>query len=135
MRIVIMKRGGVSSLCLAVLVVGLALGGCAGPGEPSEGSAEAAGTISGQALTASAGQGSVTVMQGSRRVAVCRAAEKNIVRTRFVHGQKGLAVKSRGERGSSTVQLFNARTGAEIERVMGFEIRDGWPAWAAGMAD
>ena len=44
-------------------------------------------------------------------------------------------VKSRGNHGPATVQLFNSRTGAEPGRVMAYDMRGGNPAWAAGMGE
>jgi hypothetical protein len=55
--------------------------------------------------------------------------------TRFINEQQQIVVKTRGNHGPATVQLFNARTGKEEGRVMAFEIKKGKPAWAAGMGE
>jgi len=89
----------------------------------------------GQPLSAVIGQGTVVITEGTRQVAVCSAASPNIEQTRFVNEQNEIVVKSRGNHGPATVQLFNARTGRELGRVMAYELATGGPSWAAGMAD
>lgn len=79
--------------------------------------------------------GTVTIMDGTRRVATCRTAAPHVEEARFINHQKQLVVKSRGRHGPATVQLFDSRTGAEKDAVLAYEIRDGQPAWAAGMED
>ena len=44
-------------------------------------------------------------------------------------------MKSRGNHGPATVQLFNSRTGRLEGTVMAYELANGGPTWAAGMAD
>lgn len=95
----------------------------------------AAGASYGQPLTAANGQGTVTVMEGKRKVSVCRAASPNIEQTKFINEQQQIVVKSRGRHGPATVQLFSTSNGAEQGRVMAFEIRNGNPPWAAGMQE
>jgi hypothetical protein len=55
--------------------------------------------------------------------------------TRFISEQDQIVVKSRGNHGPATVQLFNTRTGAQQGSVMAYEVRGGFPAWAAGMGE
>lgn len=100
------------------------------------GSGPEAGTPSyGQALSAVNGQGTVVIMEGSRRVAVCKTASPNIEQTRFINEQEQIVVKSRGNHGPATVELFNTRTGRLEGAVKAYELANGGPAWAAGMAD
>lgn len=89
----------------------------------------------GQPYTASKGLGSVTIMEGPRRVSTCYTASPNVENTRFINEQQQIVVKSRGNHGPATVQLFDCRTGRQEGRVMAYEIRGGYPAWAAGMGE
>lgn len=89
----------------------------------------------GQPLTAVNGQGTVTILEGDRTVAVCRTASPNIEQTRWLSEQEQIVVKSRGNHGPATVQLFNSRTGQQLGTVMAYELAQGGPTWAAGMAD
>ncbi len=89
----------------------------------------------GQPLTAVNGQGTVTIMEGDRTVAVCRTASPNIEQTRFISEQQQIVVKSRGNHGPATVQLFDSRKGTELGKVMAYAIQDGQPPWAQGMGD
>ena len=89
----------------------------------------------GQPYTASKGQGSVTIMEGPRRVSTCYTASPNVEETRFINEQQQIVVKSRGNHGPATVQLFDSRTGRQEGRVMAYEVRGGYPAWAAGMGE
>lgn len=89
----------------------------------------------GQPLTAVRGQGTVTIMEGPRTVSTIRTASPNIEQTRFISEQSRIVVKSRGNHGPATVQLFDSRTGRQEGTVMAYELANGGPAWAAGMAD
>jgi hypothetical protein len=89
----------------------------------------------GQPLTASATAGAVTIREGERVVSSFRTAMPNVEETKFINEQDQIVVKSRGNHGSATVQLFNTRDGAEQGRVMAYEIRGGQPAWASSMAE
>jgi hypothetical protein len=89
----------------------------------------------GQPLTAVKGQGKVTIKEGSRTVAVCSTASPNVEETNFITEQQEIVVKSRGNHGPATVQLFDTKSGKEKGRVMAYEIRGGKPAWAAGMEE
>lgn len=89
----------------------------------------------GQALRMEKFQGGITVFEGSRALSTCRTASPNVESTRFINQQQQVVVKSRGNHGPATVQLFNSRTGAEEGRVMAFAIRNGQPRWAAGMGE
>jgi hypothetical protein len=89
----------------------------------------------GQPLTAVKGKGKVTIKEGSRTVAVCSTASPNVEEARFITEQQEIVVKSRGNHGPATVQLFDTKSGKEKSRVMAYKIRDGKPAWAAGMEE
>ncbi|MFN0128699.1 MAG: hypothetical protein ACKV19_18670 [Verrucomicrobiales bacterium] len=89
----------------------------------------------GQPLTVETAAGTVIIREGGRTVSSFRTALPNVEQTRWASEQEQIVVKSRGNHGPASVQLFNSRTGAEIARIQAFEIRDGQPAWAAGMAE
>jgi hypothetical protein len=89
----------------------------------------------GQPLTATQAVGSVTIREGDRVVATCYTASPNVEQTRFINEQQQIVVKSRGNHGPATVQLFNSRTGSQEGSVMAYEVRNGFPAWAAGMGE
>lgn len=89
----------------------------------------------GQPYTAQRGTGSVTIMEGPRRVSTIYTASPNVENTRFINEQQQIVVKSRGNHGPATVQLFDTRTGRQQGRVMAYEVRGGYPAWAAGMGE
>ena len=89
----------------------------------------------GQPLTAIKGQGTVTIKEGSRTVTTLYTASPNIEQTRWYNEQEQIVVKSRGNHGPATVQLFNSRTGRQEGTVKAYELANGGPNWAAGMAD
>lgn len=89
----------------------------------------------GQPLTTVNSQGAATIMEGKRKVAVCHTASPNIEETKFINEQRQIVVKSRGNHGPATVELFDSFTGKQKGRVMAYEIRDGEPSWAAGMGE
>jgi hypothetical protein len=89
----------------------------------------------GQPLTVETSAGSVIIREGSRTVSSFRTALPNVEQTRWASEQEQIVVKSRGNHGPATVQLFNSRTGAELGRVQAYEIRGGQPGWAAGMEE
>lgn len=88
-----------------------------------------------ETYSASLRLGTVFIMDGTRRVATCRTAALHVEEARFIERQKQIVVKSRDRSGPATVQLFDTRTGAERDAVMAHEIRNGQPAWAAGLED
>jgi hypothetical protein len=89
----------------------------------------------GQPLTAVSGLGTVVIREGSRKVAVCHTASPNIEQTKFIKEQQQIVIKSRGNHGPATVQLFESFSGKEQGSVKAYEIRDGKPDWAAGMGE
>lgn len=86
-------------------------------------------------LTASVGQGQIQIMQGGQVVSTLRTASPNIEQHHFTAGQSQMVVKSRGNHGPATVQLFDTRTGALRDKVLAYAIQNGQPAWARGMQD
>ena len=74
-------------------------------------------------------------MEGSRTVSTIYTASPNIEQTRWVSEQNQIVVKSRGNHGPATVQLFDSRSGRQEGTVMAYELANGGPNWAAGMAD
>lgn len=89
----------------------------------------------GQPLTAEIAGGSVIIREGGRVLSSFRTASPNVEQTRWRDGQELIVVKSRGNHGPATVQMFNSRNGNELARVMAYDIRDGQPDWAYGMGE
>lgn len=89
----------------------------------------------GQPLAAVNGPGTVTILEGSRTVSICKTASPNVEQTKFVTEQQQIVVKSRGAHGPATVQLFDTATGIEKGRVMAYDIKGNQPTWAAGMGE
>ena len=114
------------------------LPGSAPQGQGSAGSAtQLPGAVPGfsQPLTADAGQGAVTLREGSRTLCSFRTASPNVEQTWWYSEQEQIVVKSRGNHGPAPVQLFDSRTGRELGRVMAYDIRGGQPRWAASMGE
>lgn len=86
-------------------------------------------------MTAEVGQGQVTIMQGGQRVSTLRTAMPNVEAHHFTSGQRQMVVKSRGNHGPATVELFDVRTGTLRDKVLAFAIQNGQPDWARGMQD
>ena len=130
----------------AGLLISLALTQCvvveensAAPTSPPEYAsqlpAEPPTVVSGQPLTVETAAGAVIVREGGRTISSFRTALPNVEQTRWAGEQEQIVVKSRGNHGPASVQLFNSRTGAEIARIPAYEIRNGQPKWAVGMAE
>lgn len=88
----------------------------------------------GAPLTVQTSQGRVTIREGGRYVTSFTAARPNIEKTRWYAEQEQIVVKSRGNHGPATVQLFNSRTGQVLGSVMAYQAANG-PAWARSMAE
>jgi hypothetical protein len=86
-----------------------------------------------QPLTATAGHSSVTIREGNRVLCSVRTAMPNVEQTRWAQEQERIVVKSRGNHGAATIQLFDSRSGRELGRVMAYDALGGDPRWAAGM--
>ena len=87
------------------------------------------------AIRASVGQGKVTISQGNKVISTIRTASPNIERHFFTRGNKQIVIKSRGNHGPATVELFDVQTGSLRDKVLAFAIRNGQPEWAAGLQD
>ncbi|MGB6222497.1 hypothetical protein [Haloferula sp.] len=121
------------TLCLSQCIVVDENGNIEGTGAATQVPAGQAGFS--QPLSASTGQGTVTVREGGNVLSTFSTASPNVEQTRWYSEQEQIAVKSRGNHGPATVQLFDSRTGAEKGRVMAYDIKNGQPAWAASMAE
>jgi len=88
-----------------------------------------------QPLTAVAAPGSVTIREGSRTLSSFRTASPNVEETAWYQEQEQIVVKSRGNHGPATVELFDTRSGRKLGTVMAYEIAKGGPAWATAMAE
>ena len=86
-------------------------------------------------MTASVGQGQVQVMQNGQVVSTLRTASPNVESHHFTSGQSQMVVKSRGNHGPATVELFDTRTGVLRDKVLAYAIENGQPSWARGMQD
>ena len=89
----------------------------------------------GQPLVAMPGKGEVTIKEGNQTISVLKTALPNIEETKFIVEQEQIVVKSRGNHGPAMVELFQTSNGAALGAVKAFEIKNGQPAWAAGMGD
>jgi hypothetical protein len=89
----------------------------------------------GSALTATAGMGTVTIRENGQVINTIRTAKPNVEKTQWHKGHSQITVKSRGNHGPATVQLFDSRSGTQLGTVMAFELANGGPTWAKGMAD
>ena len=86
-------------------------------------------------LVASVEQGKIVIRQSGRTVATLRTAAPNIETYRFTPDQKQMVIKSRGNHGPATVELFDVKTGVLRDKVLAYAIRGGKPTWARGMED
>jgi hypothetical protein len=94
----------------------------------------AATPVYGAPLTVQTGPGSVIIREGGRTLTSFRTASPNVEQTRWYNEQEQIVVKSRGNHGPATVQLFQSRNGKLLGTVMAFEAANG-PAWARSMAE
>lgn len=85
-------------------------------------------------LVAEMGRGEVTIREEGRVLTTFRTAMPNVEGTRWHKHQEEIAVKSRGNHGPATIQLFDSRNGRELGKVMAFQANHG-PAWARDMAE
>lgn len=86
-------------------------------------------------MTASVGQGQVQILQNGQVVSTLRTASPNVESHHFTSGQSQMVVKSRGNHGPATVELFDTKTGTLRDKVLAFAIENGQPSWARGMQD
>ena len=81
------------------------------------------------------GQGRVTVKDGARTLCVLHTAAANVEKYEFSRGKTKIVVKSRGNHGPATVELFDVRTGTLEDKILAYAIKGGRPSWARGMED
>ncbi len=84
---------------------------------------------------ASKGQSQVTITDGGRTVSTVRTAAPNVENFHFTNKKKQIVVKSRGNHGPATVELFDVQTGTLRDKVLAYAIENGQPHWARGMQD
>ena len=84
---------------------------------------------------ASVEQGRVRILRDNRTVAVVRPAMPNVERYKFTNSNQQIIIKSRGNHGPATVELFNISDGSLADKVLAFAIKGGKPSWARGWED
>jgi len=87
----------------------------------------------GKEWTADVKQGEVVVKQGGEKMCIVKTQLPFVEETRFLNwqGKKCLAVKSRARHGPAALELFDAHTGALVDKIMAFAVENDKPAWAA----
>lgn len=80
-------------------------------------------------------QGQVRLLRDGRTVAVCRTAMPMIEKWSFINDGRQIVVKSRGNHGPASVELFNAVDGSLSDKVLAFAIRKSNVRWARGFED
>ncbi len=91
--------------------------------------------VYGQPLTAKVGDGEVKIFEGDRQVSVCQTGRPFVEKTKFINEQQQIVIKSRGNHGPATIELYDTATGKMKAQVMAYDATDGDPAWAAGMGE
>ncbi len=86
-------------------------------------------------LRANVTQGGVRITSGGKKVCFLRTASPNVEKQHFVNNKTQVVVKSRGNHGPATVELFDAHTGVLKGKVLAYAIHHGQPSWARGMQD
>lgn len=84
---------------------------------------------------ASVEQGRVRILRDGRTVATVRPAMPNVERYKFTNSNQQIIIKSRGNHGPATVELFNISDGSLADKVLAFAIKGGKPSWARGWED
>lgn len=84
---------------------------------------------------ASVEQGRVRILRDNRTVAVVRPAMPNVERYKFTNSNQQIIIKSRGNHGPASVELFNLSDGSLADKVLAFAIKGGKPSWARGWED
>jgi len=87
----------------------------------------------GKGWTADVKQGEVVVKQGVEKMCIVKTQLPFVEETRFLNwqGKQCLAVKSRARHGPAALELFDAHTGALVDKIMAFAVENDKPAWAA----
>ena len=91
--------------------------------------------VYGPPLTAKVGEGEVKIYEGERKVSVCQTGRPFVEKTKFINEQQQIVIKSRGNHGAATIELYDTATGKMKAQVMAYDAADGDPAWAAGMGE
>jgi len=80
-------------------------------------------------------QNGVRITQGGKKISFLRTASPNVEKYHFLHNKSQMVIKSRGNHGPATVELFDTRTGVLKGKVLAYAIKHGQPSWARGMQD
>ncbi len=64
-----------------------------------------------------------------------RTAMPNVERYAFARGDTQIIVKSRGNHGPATVEMFETATGALRDKILSFAVRSSGATWAYGFED
>ncbi len=86
-------------------------------------------------LRATTIQGGVTISRDGRTISTCRTAMANVERWKFANGGTQIVVKSRGNHGPASVEMFDTATGRLRDKVLAFAIRASRVNWAYGFED
>ena len=80
-------------------------------------------------------QSGVLITRGGAAVATCHTAMMNVERYKFINSSRQIVVKSRGNHGPATVEMFDTNTGRLRDKVLAFAIRKSGVSWAYGFED
>ena len=80
-------------------------------------------------------QGGVVIVHDGKAVATCRTAMLNVEKHKFINGGRQIVIKSRGNHGPATVEIFDTPTGKLRDKVLAFAIRKSGVSWAYGFED
>ncbi|PTY01443.1 hypothetical protein DB346_11865 [Verrucomicrobia bacterium LW23] len=136
-----MMKSKLLSLSVAALLATTFLTGCEtivitdGSGPPPSSPGGPDGPPRRPPLQAVVEPGAVRLVRGDRTMNVIRTARPIVERWRWVNGKSQIAIKSRGNHGPAVVELFDSRSGQQLDRVMAFAIQGGSPEWAMGFGD
>ncbi len=82
--------------------------------------------------TVSIEQGRVRVMRGGKTLCSLVPAMTVVERYELVNNTQQIIIKSRGNHGPATVELFNLSDGTLADQVLAYAINNSQPAWARG---
>lgn len=122
-------------LLLSVIAIGCIPFTACEPIGPPDGAGQGSSTQPyGAPLTVEVAAGMVTIREAGKVVTSFTAARHNVEKTRWYDEQEKIVVKSRGNHGPATVELFDSRSGKKLGSVMAYEAATG-PQWAQSMAE
>ncbi|MFC4992501.1 hypothetical protein [Rubritalea tangerina] len=127
-----MKQTHLLSLITAS-TLSIALTSCTPPTNAPTSTAADSAHPYGQPLTAKTATNTVRIYEGSRLVSTLNSARPNVETTRFIEEQNKIVVKSRGNHGPATLQLFDTHSGKQLSSIPAYQKPT--PAWAAGMGE